>query len=186
MCILSVGPLYTLLKVVGYYDLSVLSMSVMGFQKKSLELGWVVGVEWRRFSHRHFSHRRFAIGVFPTGVLPSAFFPPQAAILPPVDCDYILSYSIHSLTLLFALLNMLSHCWVVLTPVGKTPMGKTPVGKTPRSLGSALSKFLFYFWNLFNFAKLLTPLITYITETADHFSLSFMYFMFGPLMCKGR
>ena len=25
--------LYTLLKVVGYYDLSVLSMSVMGFQK---------------------------------------------------------------------------------------------------------------------------------------------------------
>ena len=28
--------LYTLLKVVGYYDLSVLSMSVMGFQKKSL------------------------------------------------------------------------------------------------------------------------------------------------------
>ena len=31
MCILSV---HTLLKVVGYYDLSVLSMSVMGFQKK--------------------------------------------------------------------------------------------------------------------------------------------------------
>ena len=31
MCILSV---YTLLKVVGYYDLSVLSMSVMGFQRK--------------------------------------------------------------------------------------------------------------------------------------------------------
>ena len=30
MCILSV---YALLKVVGYYDLSVLSMSVMGFQK---------------------------------------------------------------------------------------------------------------------------------------------------------
>ena len=30
--------LYTLLKVVGYYDLSVLSMSVMGFQKK-IELG---------------------------------------------------------------------------------------------------------------------------------------------------
>ena len=38
MCILSV---HTLLKVVGYYDLSVLSMSVMGFQKK---FGWgVVG-----------------------------------------------------------------------------------------------------------------------------------------------
>ena len=30
MCILSV---YTMLKVVGYYDLSVLYMSVMGFQK---------------------------------------------------------------------------------------------------------------------------------------------------------
>ena len=27
----------TLLKVVSYYDLSVLSMSVMGFQKKSLD-----------------------------------------------------------------------------------------------------------------------------------------------------
>ena len=39
MCILS---LYTLLKVVGYYDLSVLSMSVMCFQKK---FGWGVG-EW--------------------------------------------------------------------------------------------------------------------------------------------
>ena len=32
MCILSLY--YTLLEVVGYYDLSVLSMSVMGFQKK--------------------------------------------------------------------------------------------------------------------------------------------------------
>ena len=30
---------YALLKVVGYYDLSVLSVSVMGFQKKSLD-GW--------------------------------------------------------------------------------------------------------------------------------------------------
>ena len=38
MCIQSV---YTLLKVVGYYDLSVLSMSVMGFQKKYLDGGWV-------------------------------------------------------------------------------------------------------------------------------------------------
>ena len=38
MCILSV---YTLLKVVGYYDLSVLSMSMMGFQKKKLDGGWV-------------------------------------------------------------------------------------------------------------------------------------------------
>ena len=42
MCILSV---YALLKVVGYYDLSVLSMSVMVFQKKnSLDGGWVGGV----------------------------------------------------------------------------------------------------------------------------------------------
>ena len=31
MCILSV---YTWLSVVGYYDLSVMSMSVIGFQKK--------------------------------------------------------------------------------------------------------------------------------------------------------
>ena len=31
MCIMSV---YTLLTVVGYYDLSVLSLSLMGFQKK--------------------------------------------------------------------------------------------------------------------------------------------------------
>ena len=39
VCILSV---YTLLKVVSYYDLSVLSMSVMGFQKKVWmgEGGW--------------------------------------------------------------------------------------------------------------------------------------------------
>ena len=36
MCILSV-----LLKVVGYYDLSVLSMSVMGFLTK--KFGWGVG-----------------------------------------------------------------------------------------------------------------------------------------------
>ena len=32
--------IYNLLKVVSYYDLSVLSMSVMGFQKK---FGWGVG-----------------------------------------------------------------------------------------------------------------------------------------------
>ena len=38
MCILSKD---TLLKVVGYYDLSVLSMSVMGFKKK--KFGWGVG-----------------------------------------------------------------------------------------------------------------------------------------------
>ena len=36
MCILSV---HTMLKVVGYYDLSVLSMSVMGFQKKEVWMG---------------------------------------------------------------------------------------------------------------------------------------------------
>ena len=34
----------TLLKVVGYYDLSVLSMSVMAFQNKSLDGGWMGGV----------------------------------------------------------------------------------------------------------------------------------------------
>ena len=34
----------TVLNIVGYYDLSVLSMSVMGFQKKSLDGGWVGGV----------------------------------------------------------------------------------------------------------------------------------------------
>ena len=41
MCILSV--IYTLLKVVGYYDLSVLSMSVLGFHKKMFGRGWVGG-----------------------------------------------------------------------------------------------------------------------------------------------
>ena len=40
-CILSV---YTLLKVVSYYNLSVLSMSVMGLQKKKFGWGWVGGV----------------------------------------------------------------------------------------------------------------------------------------------
>ena len=40
MCILSV---YALLKVVGFYDLSVLSMSVMGFQKKHVWRGGLVG-----------------------------------------------------------------------------------------------------------------------------------------------
>ena len=39
MCILFV---YTLLKTVSYYDWSVLSMSVMGFQK--VWMGWVGGV----------------------------------------------------------------------------------------------------------------------------------------------
>ena len=48
MCIMSV---YTLLKVVGYYDFSILSMSVMGFQqnKKSLYGGWVGGVSSIQF-----------------------------------------------------------------------------------------------------------------------------------------
>ena len=40
MCILFV---YTLLKVVSYYDVSVLSMSVMGFQQKNLDGGGWVG-----------------------------------------------------------------------------------------------------------------------------------------------
>ena len=38
MCILSV---HALLKVAGYYALSVLSMSVNGLKKKSLDGGWV-------------------------------------------------------------------------------------------------------------------------------------------------
>ena len=46
MCILSVCAL---LKVVGYYDPSVLSMSVMGFQKESLDGGWVGGVSSIQF-----------------------------------------------------------------------------------------------------------------------------------------
>ena len=40
MCIL---PVYALLKVVGYYDFSVLSMSVVGFQKKKFGWGGVGG-----------------------------------------------------------------------------------------------------------------------------------------------
>ena len=38
MCSLFV---YTLLKDVSYYDASVLSMSVMGFLKKEVWIGWV-------------------------------------------------------------------------------------------------------------------------------------------------
>ena len=45
MCILFV---YTLLKVVSYYDLSVLFMSVMGFQKK-LDGGGLVGWALSKF-----------------------------------------------------------------------------------------------------------------------------------------
>ena len=46
MCILSKD---TLLKVVGYYDLSVLSMSVMGLKKKHVRMGggWMGG--WGEF-----------------------------------------------------------------------------------------------------------------------------------------
>ena len=44
MCIMSA---YALLKVVGYYDLSVLSMSVMGFQNKT-KIGWSMG-GWDEF-----------------------------------------------------------------------------------------------------------------------------------------
>ena len=44
--------LYTLLKVVGYYDLSILSMSVMGFQKKSLYAVLVCGVSSIQFYSR--------------------------------------------------------------------------------------------------------------------------------------
>ena len=43
MCILSV---YALLKVVGYYDLSVLSMSVMSFQNKNLGVGGVSSIQF--------------------------------------------------------------------------------------------------------------------------------------------
>ena len=39
----------TLLKVVGYYDLSVLSMSVMGFQKKVRVGRWLGGVSLYHF-----------------------------------------------------------------------------------------------------------------------------------------
>ena len=46
MCILFV---YTLLKVVSYYDLSILSMSVMGFQKNSLDRGFRVRVIFLNF-----------------------------------------------------------------------------------------------------------------------------------------
>ena len=39
----SILSVYTLLTFVGYYDLSVLSIIVMGFQKKSLDGGGWVG-----------------------------------------------------------------------------------------------------------------------------------------------
>ena len=40
----SILSVYTLLKVFRFCDLSVLSVSVMGFQPKSLDGGWVGGV----------------------------------------------------------------------------------------------------------------------------------------------
>ena len=45
---------YTLLKVVGYYDLSVLSMLVMGLQKKKFErvvssIQFFLGIFWHFF-----------------------------------------------------------------------------------------------------------------------------------------
>ena len=57
MCILSV---YTLLKVVGYYNLSVLSMSVMGFPKKKLYAGWVGGVSSNQVCFGFFDFFNFA------------------------------------------------------------------------------------------------------------------------------
>ena len=50
--------IYTLLKVVGYYDLSVLSMSVMGFQK--FGCGWVDGVSPIQFFFGFFEFFNFA------------------------------------------------------------------------------------------------------------------------------
>ena len=43
------NSVYILLKVVSYYDLSVLSMTMMGFQKKSMERGWGGGVSSIQF-----------------------------------------------------------------------------------------------------------------------------------------
>ena len=41
--------IHTLLKVVGYYDFSGMSISVMGFQKNSLDGGWWVGRALSKF-----------------------------------------------------------------------------------------------------------------------------------------
>ena len=57
MCILSV---HTLLKVVGCYDLSVLSMSVMVSKKKKLDGGWVGGVSSIQFVFGFFEFFNFA------------------------------------------------------------------------------------------------------------------------------
>ena len=54
--------IYTLLKVVGYYDLSVLSMSVMGFQKTSLDGGWVGGVSSIQFFLTFFNFAKPVMG----------------------------------------------------------------------------------------------------------------------------
>ena len=62
-CILSV---YTLLKVVSYYNLSVLSMSVMGFQKKSLDGGGWVGWALSKFFWIFFNFAKPRIEIPPT------------------------------------------------------------------------------------------------------------------------
>ena len=55
MCILYLHIIfYALVKVVGYYDFSFLSMSVMGFQKKFGWEGWVGGVSYIQFFFEFF------------------------------------------------------------------------------------------------------------------------------------
>ena len=49
MCIHSVCIYSTLIKVVGYYDLSVLSMTVMGFQKNKVWMGLGGWCDWKRW-----------------------------------------------------------------------------------------------------------------------------------------
>ena len=65
MYILSV---YTLPKVVGFYDLSVLTMSVMGFQKK-LDGGWVGGVSSIQFLLRFLEFVNFAKPITPIVII---------------------------------------------------------------------------------------------------------------------
>ena len=65
MYILSV---YTLPKVVGFYDLSVLTMSVMGFQKK-IGWGWVGGVSSIQFLLRFLEFVNFAKPITPIVII---------------------------------------------------------------------------------------------------------------------
>ena len=67
MCILSVCALLT---VVGYYDPSVLSMSVMGFQKESLDGGWVGGVSSIQFFLEVWNFFNFAKPLRPLCIIP--------------------------------------------------------------------------------------------------------------------